>query len=214
VELQTPERGGILGQASVLTGSSYPTRTSVVIRGKYILQEILNSPPPPPPPDVPQLDEASLGTAASLRQQMEKHRTNAICASCHSKMDPLGFGLENYNAIGKWRTMDGKFPVDASGTLPNGKTFATPAEMRALLKSKLPEFARCVTEKMLTYSLGRGLEPYDRRTVDEITRNWSENNYPFQQLIFEVVHSLPFQSRRGELSTSQNPVKPKEVAQR
>jgi cytochrome c553 len=214
VALETPERGGILGHASVLTVSSYPTRTSVVIRGKYILQTILNSPPPPPPPDVPQLDEASVGTAASLRQQMEKHRTNAVCASCHSKMDPLGFGLENYNAIGKWRTMDGKFPVDASGTLPNGKTFGTPAEMRELLKSKLPEFARCVTEKMLTYSLGRGLEPYDRRTVDEISRNWAQGNYPFQQLIFEVVRSLPFQSRRGELSTSQNAVKPKEVAQR
>jgi len=214
VALQTPERGGILGQASVLTVSSYPTRTSVVIRGKYILQTILNSPPPPPPPDVPQLDESSVGTAASLRQQMEKHRSNAVCASCHSKMDPLGFGLENYNAIGKWRTMDGKFPVDASGTLPNGKTFGTPGEMRELLKSKLPEFARCVTEKMLTYSLGRGLEPYDRRTVDEITRNWAQGNYPFQQLIFEVVHSLPFQSRRGELSTTQNTVKPKEVAQR
>ncbi len=147
-------------------------------------------------------------------KQMEKHRLNAVCASCHSKMDPLGFGLENYNAIGKWRTMDGKFPVDASGTLPNGKTFATPAEMRELLKSKLPEFARCMAEKMLTYSLGRGLEPYDRRTVDEITRNWGQAGYPFQSLIFEVVRSLPFQSRRGELSTSQSTAKPKEVVQR
>ena len=158
VELATDQRGGILGQASVLTVSSYPTRTSVVIRGKYILQNILGTPPPPPPPDVPPLDEAAVGTSMSLRQQMEKHRADPLCASCHSKMDPLGFGLENYDGIGKWRTMDGKFPVDASGTLPNGKTFATPGQMRSLLESQLPEFARCMAEKMLTYSLGRGLE--------------------------------------------------------
>ena len=120
VELANPQRGGILSQASVLTVSSYPTRTSVVIRGKYILNNILGSPPPPPPPDVPLLDEAAVGTSASLRQQMEKHRADAMCASCHNKMDPLGFGLENYDGIGKWRTMDGKFPVDSSGVLPNG----------------------------------------------------------------------------------------------
>jgi hypothetical protein len=214
VELTTDQRGGILSQASVLTVSSYPTRTSVVIRGKYVLQNILNAPPPPPPPDVPPLDESAVGAKASLRQQMEKHRENAICASCHMKMDPLGFGLENYNGIGKWRTMDGKFPVDASGTLPNGKTFSSPAEMRALLISQLPEFARCMEEKMLTYSLGRGLGTYDRRTVDEIGRNWAASGYPFQSLIFEVVKSLPFQSRRGELSTTQNTAKPKEIAQK
>ena len=105
----------------------------MVIRGKYILNNILGTRRPPPPPDVPPLDEAAVGTAVSLRQQMEKHRANAVCASCHNKMDPLGFGLENYDAIGKWRTMDGKFPIDSSGTLPNGKSFSTPAEMRAVL---------------------------------------------------------------------------------
>jgi hypothetical protein len=201
VDLTTPERGGILGQASVLTVSSYPTRTSVVIRGKYILQNILGSPPPPPPPDVPALDEAATGEKMSLRQQMERHRADPTCASCHNKMDPLGFGLENYNGIGKWRTQDGKFPVDATGTLPNGKTFGTPAEMRAELKSQLPQFARCMVEKMLTYSLGRGVGASDRRTVDEISRNWAAADYPFQSLIFEVVRSLPFQSRRGESVT-------------
>ena len=138
VDLTTDQRGGLLGQAGVLTVSSYATRTSVVIRGKYILQEILGTPPAPPPPDVPPLDEAAVGTSLSLRQQMEKHRANAVCASCHSKMDPLGFGLENYDAVGKWRTLDGKFPVDSSGTLPNGKSFATPAEMRAALASAVP----------------------------------------------------------------------------
>ncbi|HMC61844.1 MAG TPA: DUF1592 domain-containing protein [Candidatus Solibacter sp.] len=214
VDLTTDQRGGILSQASVLTVSSYPTRTSVVIRGKYILNNILGSPPPPPPADVPLLDESTVGTAASLRQQMEKHRDNAVCAGCHSKMDPLGFALENYDGIGKWRTMDGKFPVDSSGVLPNGKSFSTPSGMRTVLKDQLPEFARCIVEKMLTYSLGRGLGPYDRRTVEQITRNLSASGYPFQTLVFEIVRSLPFQSRRGELTTAQSVLiaRPKEIA--
>jgi hypothetical protein len=198
VELTTPERGGILGQASVLTVSSYPTRTSVVLRGKYVLNNILASEIPPPPPDVPSLDEGAVGVAMSLRQQMEKHRADPTCAVCHNKMDPLGFGLENYNGIGKWRTMDGKFPVDATGSLPNGKSFATPAEMRALLAQQLPQFAHVVTEKLLTYALGRGLGPADRRTEEEIERRWATSSYAFQTLIYEVVHSLPFQARRGE----------------
>jgi hypothetical protein len=198
VELTTPQRGGLLSHASVLTVSSYPTRTSVVIRGKYILNNILNSPPPPPPPDVPVIDESAVGAKASLRQQMEKHRADPTCASCHSKMDPLGFGLENYDGIGKWRTQDGKFPVDATGVLPNGKTFSDPAEMRAILKTQMPQFARCMVEKMLTYSLGRGIGAADRRTIDEIGKKWAAADYPFQALIFEVVKSLPFQSRRGE----------------
>ena len=198
VEIDTPQRGGILSHASVLTVSSYPTRTSVVIRGQYILNNILGSPAPPPPPDVPLLDEAAVGATASLRQQMEKHRADAMCASCHNKMDPLGFGLENYDGIGKWRTMDGKFPVDSSGVLPNGSSFSTPAEMRAVLKTQLPQFSRRMEEKMLTYSLGRGLGAYDRRTVDEIDRKLAANGYGFQSLIYEIVRSLPFQSRRGE----------------
>lgn len=214
VDLTTDQRGGLLGEASVLTVSSYPTRTSVVIRGKYILSNILGTPPPPPPADVPLLDEAATGSSASLRQQMEAHRANAVCASCHSKMDVLGFGLENYNGIGKWRTMDGKFPVDATGTLPNGKSFNGPAEMRASLLSRLPDFAHCITEKMLTYALGRGVGPTDRRTVDEIDRKLAAEDYPFQSFIYEVVRSLPFQSRRGEVATSLNVVKPKEVVAR
>jgi hypothetical protein len=198
VDLATSERGGILSQASVLTVSSYPTRTSVVLRGQYILNNILGSPAPPPPPDVPPLDEAAVGATASLRRQMEKHRADPVCASCHNKMDPLGFGLENYDGIGKWRTMDGKFPVDSSGVLPNGTTFSTPGEMRAVLKTQLPQFSRRMVEKMLTYSLGRGLGAWDRRTVDEIDRKLAAGGYGFQSLIFEIVRSLPFQSRRGE----------------
>jgi mono/diheme cytochrome c family protein len=214
VELTSGERGGLLSQAGILTVSSYPTRTSVVLRGKYILQNILGTPPPPPPADVPPLDEAAVGTAASLRQQMETHRANPACATCHSKMDPLGFALENYDGIGKWRTRDGKFPVDSSGTLPNGKTFDGPAEMRAALLAELPEFAHCVIEKMLIYALGRGLQPYDRRTVDEIGRKLAGSGYPFQSIIYEVVHSYPFQSRRGEAVSMQNAARPKEIASR
>lgn len=213
VELTTDQRGGILTQASVLTVSSYPTRTSVVIRGKYVLSNVLGTPPPPPPADVPLLDEAAVGTSASLRQQMEKHRANAVCASCHSRMDPLGFGLENYDGIGKWRTMDGKFPVDSSGVLPSGKSFNGPAELRAILRQDLPEFSRCLVERMLTYALGRGLERYDNRTVDDINKKLAASGYGFQSLIYEIVHSLPFESRRGETIITKTG-KPKEIAQR
>jgi hypothetical protein len=178
--------------------SSYPTRTSPVIRGKYILQNVLGVPPPPPPPDVPPLNEDKVGTTASLRKQMEAHRTNPTCASCHNRMDTLGFGLENYDAIGRWREVDGKFPIDVSGAFPNGKSFDTPAKMRELLKDELPEFARALTEKMLTFALGRGLEKYDRKTVEAITAKLGSQGYPFQAMVFEIAHSLPFQSRRGE----------------
>jgi hypothetical protein len=198
VDLATGQRGGVLGQAAVLTVSSYPTRTSVVLRGKFILDNILGSPVPPPPPDVPPLDEASVGKTASLRQQMEKHRADPACGVCHNKMDPLGFGLENYNAIGQWRTRDGNFPVDATGTLPSGKAFANPAEMRSALTTGLPEFAQCLTQKMLTYALERGLLPYDRRAEREIDRQLANSNYAFQSLIYGIVHSLPFQQSRGE----------------
>ncbi len=212
VELKTEERGGILSQGSVLAVSSYPSRTSVVIRGKYILQNILGTPPPPPPPDVPPLDESTVGTAMSLRQQMEKHRANAVCASCHSRMDPLGFGLENYDAVGKWRTTDGKFPVDSSGVLPSGKTFSTPLQMREILTGMQADFSRCLTEKMLVYALGRGLKPYDKRTIEDIDNKLAASGFGFQTLVSEVVHSLPFQERRGEDVTTENAVKPKQVA--
>jgi hypothetical protein len=213
VDLATDRRGGILTQASVLTVSSYPTRTSPTIRGKYILNNILGTPPPPPPPDVPALDASKVGSEVSLRKQLEEHRNNAVCASCHSRMDVLGFGLENYNAIGRWRNMDGKFPIDSGGTLPGGKTFATPAEMKTVLLSNMPEIARCVSEKMMIYALGRGLQPYDRPVLNQINADWKAQDYPFQTLIYEVVRSLPFQERRGE-AVSSNINKPKETALR
>ena len=192
------QRSGVFTQASVLTVSSYPTRTSVVLRGKYLLETVLNSPPPPPPPDVPRLNEDTVGVAKSLRQQMEAHRADALCASCHSKMDVLGFGLENYDAIGRWRTTDGKFPIDSTGAFPNGKTFSGPAEMKALLHDNMPEFIRCLAEKMLTYGLGRGVESYDRPVVDDLVRQTAAGDNKLQPLISGIVHSLPFQQRRGE----------------
>ena len=209
VELDTAQRGGILSQASVLTVTSYPTRTSPVIRGKYVLNNILGTPPPPPPPNVPALDETSVGQNASLREQMEAHRADPACATCHTRMDALGFGLENYDAIGKWRTEDGAFPVDASGVLPSGESFESPKELSKILQQQLPTFARNVTEKMLTYALGRGLEPFDRATVNELMTDLEKDEYRFQTLIHEVVQSLPFLERRGEAVSET-----KEIAQR
>jgi mono/diheme cytochrome c family protein len=202
VALTTSQRGGLLSQASVLAVSSYPTRTSVVIRGKYVLQNILGAPPPPPPPDVPSLDEQAVSTSASLRQQMEAHRENAVCASCHARMDPLGFGLENYDAIGRWRFEDGGMPVDASGVLPSGQAFSNPAELRRVLVGLLPDFSRCLTEKMLVYALGRGLEPYDKPTVRAITQRLAASGGGVQTLVREIVRSLPFGSRRTEARTA------------
>ncbi len=198
VSLDGTQRSGVLTQASVLTVSSYPTRTSPVIRGKWVLENFLNAPPPPPPPNVPSLDTAEVGTKRSLREQLETHRANAVCASCHSKMDPLGFGLENYNAIGQWRVLDGKFPIDSSGTLPSGKSFTTPAQMKEILVANPRAFAQCVTEKMLTYALGRGLERYDRPAVKQIVDGLQAGDYKFSQIISGIVESLPFQMRRGE----------------
>ena len=198
VELTGDQRSGVLTQASVLTVTSYPNRTSVVLRGKYLLENVFGAPPPPPPPDVPKLDEGKVGVAKSLRQQMEQHRSDAVCASCHSKMDVLGFGLENYDAIGRWRTMDGKFPVDSSGVFPNGKTFNGPAEMKALLRGNMPEFTRTLAEKMLTYALGRGIETYDRRTVRDIVKQTEAQDYRLQAMVQAIVNSAAFEQRRAE----------------
>ena len=200
VELTGGQRGGILTQASVLTVSSYPTRTSPVIRGKYILQNVFGAPPPPPPPDVPTLDEDAVGSTGSLRQQLEKHRSNAMCASCHNRMDTLGFALENYDGTGKWRDLDGKFAIEPAGTLPNGKSFKDPAELRTVLAGDIQEFSHSLIEKMLTYALGRGLERYDRRTVDTIQAKLVADENRFQTMIYEVVRSLPFQTKRAEFS--------------
>ena len=201
IALEDERRGGVLTQASVLTVSSYPTRTSPVIRGKWLLENILGAPPPDPPPGVPPLDEDKVGLNGTLREQLEQHRSDPTCAVCHAKIDPLGFGFENYDAIGAWRTHYGKFPIDASGTLPGGKTFSGPSELRAILTAKKRDFARCLTEKMLTYALGRGLEGYDKPTVEAIVRRLEADEFRFSRLVVEIANSMPFRMRRGERGT-------------
>ena len=201
VSLTGDQRSGIVTQASVLLLSSYPTRTSPVLRGKWLLENILGTPPPPPPDGVPELEETDVSTG-TLRQQLEKHRANPACAVCHEKMDALGFGMENYDPIGRWRTHEGDLPLDTSGVLPSGGSFAGPAQLKSILSGQLDDFARCLTEKMLTYALGRGLESYDQPVVDEIVRGLAEDNYRFSRLMDEIVKSKPFQMRRGEGGSS------------
>jgi hypothetical protein len=196
VDLTGTQRGGVLTQASVLTLSSYPNRTSPVLRGKWILENFLNAPPPPPPPDVPSLDERAVGKSASLREQLEKHRANSTCASCHARMDPLGFALEHFDAIGSWREKDGPFPIETSGTLPDGRSFKDHTELRALLKADADAFAECLTAKLLTYALGRGLERSDRETVKTIAKRVAREGYRFSSLILEIARSAPFQMQR------------------
>jgi hypothetical protein len=199
VELAGAPRAGVLTQGSVLTASSYANRTSPVLRGKWILENILNSPPPPPPPDVPNIDETAVGKSGSLRQQMENHRANAVCASCHSRMDPLGFGLENFNAIGQWRDKDGKFDIDPSGVLPDGRTFKGPVELTAVLRADAPVFTAALIERLLTYALGRAVERYDRVAVRKIEQAVAANDHRFSALVTAIVNSAPFQQRRKEI---------------
>jgi hypothetical protein len=193
VDLSGTGRSGILTQASVLEVSSYGNRTSPVLRGKWILDNILNSPPPPPPANVPSLDEDAVGSSASLRQQLEQHRKNAVCASCHARMDPLGFGFENFDAVGSWRTMDGKFPIDPSGVLPDGKTFRGADELKVILRQQKDIFAEGLAEKLLTYALGRGLDRSDQPAVRQIVARMAANNYKFSSLLLGVIDSAPFQ---------------------
>lgn len=199
VALSNPNRGGLLTQASVLTVTSNPTRTSPVKRGRWVLEQLLGTPPPPPPPNVPELDKND-GTplTGSLRQRMEQHRKNPACASCHASMDPLGFAFENYDAIGAFRLKDGDFPIDPSGELPGGKTFQGPTELKAILQAKRDLFARCVTEKMLTYALGRGLEYYDKPTIDRVVATLQSDGDTLATLVTALVTSEPFRMRRGK----------------
>ncbi len=193
-------RGGVLTHASVLTVSSYATRTSPVLRGKWILENLLGAPPPDPPPGVANLDEATAGTSATLRKQLEAHRSDLTCAACHRRMDPLGFGLENYDAIGAWRTSDAGMPIDAAGELPDGRAFDGPVALRSILEREQEAFARALTVKLLTYALGRGLTPADRQTVRTIARALPAHDYRFSGLVLEIVRSAPFQRRRGTQS--------------
>ena len=187
VRLERGQRGGLLGQASILTVTSNPTRTSPVKRGKWILENLFAAPPPAAPAGVPKLDEADARLAGTLRKRMEQHRANPACAACHQLMDPLGFGLENYDAVGAWRTADGQADIDAGGELPDGRRFTGPAELRGVLVGRRDEFRRCLAEKLLTYAIGRGMEWYDTCAVERIATNLAAGGDRFSVLVREIV---------------------------
>ena len=200
VNLKRGQRGGVLTQASMLTVTSHATRTSPVKRGKWVLENILGTPPPPPPPDVPIFPEdAQSASSGTLRQRMERHRTDPTCASCHARMDPIGFGLENFDAIGAWREQEGDFPIDATGQLAGGGSFNSPRELKTMLSTTQREqFVRCFAKKLLTYALGRGLVDHDRCAVDEIAKAARSEHWRFSCFVLGVVKSAPFGNRRGE----------------
>lgn len=195
VSLAGTPRGGVLTHASVLAVTSNPTRTSPVKRGKWILDNILGTPPPPPSPDAGELP-ADGEMTGSMRQQMEQHRKNPACAACHQRMDPLGFGLENFDAIGAWRTREGKFAIDAVGVLPDGSRFDGPAQLRQVLMGKKDQFVATLTEKLLTCALGRGMERNDRCFIEAIVKKATKDDYRFTSLVIHLVKSDPFQKRR------------------
>lgn len=199
VRLSTEQRGGLLTQGSILTVTSNPTRTSPVKRGKWILENLLAAPPPPPPPGVGDLAEDDKAVlTGSLRQRMELHRRDPTCATCHARLDPLGFALENYDAIGRWRTQDGKFKIDPAGSLPDGQTFKNAADLRVVLAGRLEDFRRCVAEKLLTYALGRGLEAADRPHVLRVAEAGRQRGDRLVDLIVAVVQAEPFRFRQVE----------------
>ena len=199
VVLTEEHRRGLLGKGSILTVTSYANRTSPVLRGKWVLDHILGTPPAPPPPNIPDLVERDQdGKAFSMREALEQHRANPVCATCHSQMDPLGFALENFDGTGSWRTIDADAPIDASGILPDGTRFQGPVELqRVLIESKSEEFVNTVTEKLLTYALGRGVESYDAPAIRSIIREAAPDDYRWSSLILGIVKSTPFQMRRS-----------------
>ncbi|MDZ4820232.1 MAG: DUF1592 domain-containing protein, partial [Planctomycetota bacterium] len=190
-------RGGILTHASILSVTSNPTRTSPVKRGKWVLDNILGTPPADPPPNVPELkDGEKQQLSGSLKQRLEQHRSNAACASCHREMDPIGFGLENFDGIGAWREKDGKHEIDAAGKLSGGRKFDGPAQLRQILQASQQQFIRCLSERMLTYALGRGVEESDEGTVMRIAQQVEKNEFRFTSLVLAIVDSPPFQMQR------------------
>jgi Protein of unknown function (DUF1592)/Protein of unknown function (DUF1588)/Protein of unknown function (DUF1585)/Protein of unknown function (DUF1595) len=189
-------RAGVLTHASVLTVTSGPTRTSPVKRGKWILENVLGAPVSSPPPGVDDL-KVQGARALNLRERLEQHRSRAECASCHARMDPLGYGLDNFDAVGAWRDRDGETPIDPSGTLPDGLRFRGVAELRAMLIEQPERFTRCLTEKLLVYALGRGLVPADRPVVNQIVRHAGRNGQRFSSLVIALVRSDPFQKRNS-----------------
>jgi hypothetical protein len=212
VTLSDPNRGGLLGQAAILAATSEPTRTSPVRRGKWVLENLLGAPPPPPPPDVPSLKENEVGSrkVLSMREQMEEHRKSPACASCHRVMDPIGLALENFDALGRWRTNEpwmltvedqkwrpneASAPIDAKGSLPDGTAFVGPAGLKAALLAQPEQFVSTVTEKLMVYALGRGVEYYDRPAIRKIVAASARQDRRFSSIILGIVNSVPFQMR-------------------
>jgi hypothetical protein len=201
VTLTDANRMGILGQGSVLMLTALANRTSPVSRGKWVLDNLLNAPPPPPPPNVPVLKEKSEGGGkGTMRQQMEEHRKNPACIGCHSRMDPIGFALEPFDAIGKARISDNGVPIDASGVLLDGSKFVGPAELRKALLSRPELIVNAVAEKLMTYALGRQLEYYDAPAIRQIIRQTAPSNYRWSSIVIGIVESMPFQMRRSRAS--------------
>ena len=199
VTLPAGQRGGVLSMASVLTLTSNPSRTSPVKRGKWVLENLLGTPPPPPPPNVPLL-EAQKGaiTGETLRKRLEIHRTNPACANCHTQMDAIGLALENYDLVGRWRETDGGKPIDTAGVLPDGSKFSGPSELKKILLKKKTQFTHTLTDRLLTYALGRGVERTDKCNLDSMTKTVENKGYKFSAIVEAVVTSPPFRERRGD----------------
>ena len=199
VTLDGAERGGLFGHGSLMMVTSYPNRTSPVLRGKFVLENLLGGPPPEPPPNVPALETSSDGKQLTMREAMAMHRENPACRVCHAAMDPIGFSLENYDAVGKWRNVFADQPIDASGLLPDGNTFDGPDGLRDLLLSRPDDFVGTITEKLMRFALGRSLEYYDMPAIRKIVRDAAESDYRWSAIILGVVESVPFQMRRSEI---------------
>jgi hypothetical protein len=199
VMLEGAERGGLFGHGSLMMVTSYPNRTSPVLRGKFVLENLLGGPPPEPPPNVPALETSNDGKQLTMREAMAMHRENPACRVCHAAMDPIGFSLENYDAVGKWRTQFAGQAIDASGLLPDGNTFDGPDGLRGLLLERPDDFVGTITEKLMRFALGRSLEYYDMPEVRGIVRAAREDDYRWSSVILGVIKSAPFQMRGTKL---------------
>jgi hypothetical protein len=195
---EASRRGGLLRHGSILTVTSYATRTSPVLRGNWVLANLLGSPPPPPPPDVPELEDNTVSASLTVRQRLEQHRANETCARCHNLIDPVGFALENFDAVGRWRETDNDEPISATGSLADGTEFVGVAGLEEALLKRPEMFVQTLTEKLMTFALGRGLEHYDAPAVRRIISDTKKENYRFSKIVVGIAKSVPFQMRTAQ----------------
>tara|TARA_R110002096_G_scaffold15071_14_gene53203 strand:- start:1696 stop:2313 length:618 start_codon:yes stop_codon:yes gene_type:complete len=188
-------RGGLLRQGSILTVTSYATRTSPVIRGNWVLENVIGTPPPPPPADVPSLDDNTVDATLSMRDRLAQHRANPACAGCHDLMDPVGFALENYDAVGRWREFEDGADIDVSGGLPDGSEFIGVGPLEKGLLERPELFVKTLSQKLMTFALGRGVEPYDAPAIRKVIREAEQNDFSFSSIIVGITKSVPFQMR-------------------